>query len=1160
MAVLSNTGILAGASGAGGGDTGYNLKRSTRFNDDDSAHLNRTPSSVGSRATWTLSFWIKRGNLGSTQYLFAAKDSSNYFELLLNSSDQLAIYNYQSSGAALSITNRLFRDTSAFYHILYTYDTSQSGTDKLKLFVNGTQETSFGTDNRSSTGTSYWNKDVAHTIGSSSTPNNYFDGLISDVNFVDGTALDATSFGETDATTGQWVPKEYTHTTSDFHTVNDGTVWSSNNTGGTNSGLGWDKGFNGAGPSGGDGYVETSSATTLTLNKAFTTLEFAGNGSGFEFNGTGVSVGGAYTWTNITSSISSPLTTIKITSASVLSAVRVDGQILTDSAGDNSFHLAMDPAESGTIYSDSLTSSSGTWHNASFEPDQAFDGSPTTGNYCQTNAGTSMTFAPSSLSWSSSIEVMTAAANTTAAIDGGSSVNLTADTWTTVASGAGSISTSLIITHGTAASLKGIRVDGKILVDHTAIGYDSSGQKNHWRDNNLVAANSSNVYWSSNLAASDGFSLAATRAFDGNTGTKAGNNLSSGGGTLTYTGTINVGSSIEFLTGIQNTVTINGSINAGTASTDPGWVSYNSAVTVTSFVVTAPNTNGYRADLFAVKVDGVVLINAPDLDLLADTPGAPYDNSLNGGGNYATLNPLDNATTLSNGNLTITGSGSAFKAARSTIGMKTGKWYFEGTQVAISSATSSGFGIWDDTKSTGELNSGGGAYGNNYLVVYDDSGNMKRVLGGTATTIEAGSISAGDILGFALDLDNGTLKVHKNGTYLNSGNSIYDTWPSDRTYFFGGYEYSSGNTLEFNFGARAFAYTPPTGYKALNTYNLSEPTIVDGSDHLQSRTRTGGGTTQNFTTLKPGLVWEKNRTNASAHYLYDVVRGDNKYMDPSATTAEATGTGAMAFSANSYEVNSSFDWPNTENIIDWVWDAGSSTVSNTDGSITSSVRANPSAGFSIVSYSGDGSGTANSDSGDSFGHGLNAKPSLVICKRRTAANGWPVYHGSTTLGALSLNGTAGVDTASYLFAQKHPDSSVVYLGNNPEINKTGDDYIAYVWSEVAGYSRFSSFTGNGSADGPFVYCGFKPAFLIWKRSDGAANWYIYDSSRDTYNVVNKNLEPNTSDAENTLTSMNVDFTSNGFKIRGSDGDVNASGGTYVFCAFASNPFKYSNAR
>jgi len=211
MSILSNTGIRMGASGAGGDAEYQGVAKSLRFNDDDSAYLNWTPSGDGSTATWTLSFWIKRGNLpGSNQYLVAAKDGSNYFELLLNSSDKLAIYNYIGSGAALSTTDRLFRDCSAFYHIVYTYDTSQSGDDKLKLYVNGTQETSFSTDNRSSTGASYWNTATVHTIGSSTTPHNHFDGLISDVNFVDGTALDASSFAEEDETTGQWVPKEYT--------------------------------------------------------------------------------------------------------------------------------------------------------------------------------------------------------------------------------------------------------------------------------------------------------------------------------------------------------------------------------------------------------------------------------------------------------------------------------------------------------------------------------------------------------------------------------------------------------------------------------------------------------------------------------------------------------------------------------------------------------------------------------------------------------------------------------------------------------------------------------------------------------------------------------------------------------------------------------------
>ena len=315
---------------------------------------------------------------------------------------------------------------------------------------------------------------------------------------------------------------------------------------------------------------------------------------------------------------------------------------------------------------------------------------------------------------------------------------------------------------------------------------------------------------------------------------------------------------------------------------------------------------------------------------------------------------------------------------------------------------------------------------------------------------------------------------------------------------------------------------------------------------------TGNGSTRSISSLNfsPDLVWFKNRGTTNYHQLHDRVRGPLKRIYSNSTDAENDYTTALtSFDSNGWTMGNGTPCnANGNTYVAWCWKAGGSAVSNTDGSGLTNVQvsANTSYGFSIVTYTGGGSGSANSDSGDSFGHGLSSAPKIILCKRRNAANGWPVYHASTALGALSLNSTVALDTASFLFAKKHPTSSVVYLGNNPEINATGSTYVAYCWSEIAGFSKISSYTGNGSNTGPVVTTGFKPRFLVVKRTDDVGNWTVYDSARS----LDKDLKWNTNEAETTIPMV---FLDDGFQPNTTTGSVNANGGTYVYMAFASKP-------
>jgi len=345
--------------------------------------------------------------------------------------------------------------------------------------------------------------------------------------------------------------------------------------------------------------------------------------------------------------------------------------------------------------------------------------------------------------------------------------------------------------------------------------------------------------------------------------------------------------------------------------------------------------------------------------------------------------------------------------------------------------------------------------------------------------------------------------------------------------------------------------------------------IPNGRTVMAATTYTGTGATQvvsnavNGVSMQPDLVWLKIRSGAANHILIDAVRGYDKYLGSNTTAAEATSTDQFtSFNSNGFTLgaNSGAGGNTNQNgstYVGWQWNAGGSTVTNTSGSITSSVRANTTAGFSIVGYTGTGANAT-------VGHGLGVAPSMIITKvRSTSGADWSVYHTSTgNTKSLFLDTTAAPTTSANFWNNTSPTSSVFSVGISGGTNNSGNTMIAYCFAAVAGYSAFGSYTGNGSTDGPFVYLGFRPRFVMFKRTDVANAWLIYDTGRNTDNVVNKYLFANASDAENTGSGSSdlIDFLSNGFKVRCSNAAENASGGTYIYAAFAENPFKYANAR
>ena len=336
---------------------------------------------------------------------------------------------------------------------------------------------------------------------------------------------------------------------------------------------------------------------------------------------------------------------------------------------------------------------------------------------------------------------------------------------------------------------------------------------------------------------------------------------------------------------------------------------------------------------------------------------------------------------------------------------------------------------------------------------------------------------------------------------------------------------------------------------------MAYTTIDDPTIYFNTVLYTGDGTSSKAVTgvgFQPDWVWLKARSAAYSHQLFDVVRGATKLLTSEATDAEQTLSGVTSFDSDGFTVGSDAGSNNnTTTFVSWNWLAGGSASSNTDGSITSSVSANTTAGFSIVSYTGNGV------SGATIGHGLGSKPRWIVAKMRDSANNWLVQHGSLGATKRLLLDTTLAESTQPFWGNTEPTSDVFSVGSVDLVNQSGNTYIAYCFAEKKGYSKFGSYTGNGNADGPFIYTGFKPAWVMIKPSSYANSWLLLDNKRPGFNVTNDRLEADGNGAENDSID-HADFLSNGFKIRTSNAHPNNSGGTLIYAAFAESPFVSSS--
>ncbi len=336
---------------------------------------------------------------------------------------------------------------------------------------------------------------------------------------------------------------------------------------------------------------------------------------------------------------------------------------------------------------------------------------------------------------------------------------------------------------------------------------------------------------------------------------------------------------------------------------------------------------------------------------------------------------------------------------------------------------------------------------------------------------------------------------------------------------------------------------------------MAYTTINKSTDYFNTKLWTGNGSTQNITGVNhtPDFVWIKKRTDADGARIFDTIRGATKAIFTNSTSAETTVTSELsAFDSDGYTLGASDAVNgNTKQYVGWNWKANGTGSANTDGSINSTVSVNTTAGFSIVSYTGTGANAT-------VGHGLGVAPSMIITKSTGAVTGWGVYHQSLgNTDALFLNETTATGASSVYWNNTSPTSSVFSVGSASAMNNT-NGMIAYCFAEKTGYSKFGSYTGNGSASsGPFIYTGFKPAFVMIKKTDNTGSWEMFDAKREGFNPQVHGLYANLNNAEDNTDDL-LDLLSNGFKLYHDGGGLNTSGGTYIYMAFAEAPLVGSN--
>ena len=1194
MAVLSNTGILAGASAAGG--DGHKVEKSLMFDSSQSKYLSWEPTDTSTAAdpttgvrNFTISFWAKvDGSLAGTNSWCAAGASSQ-INGILQFYIEYGKITINCYNAYMQSTRKL-ADPAAWYHIVLAVDTDQAEPiDRFKVWVNNERITEWTSSTLTYPYRGHpilWNTDVPHQIGAmrnASSANSSFGNYhLAEFYNIDGQTLDPSYFGELNSN-GKWVPKEYEGTYG--LQVDNSEDWSGNNDPTdaplSSSGGSWDSAASTAeqlftyDPSiGGNVYAggvgqaltwEPASQYTFTDKVEIRTTSFNGAAHAQEATLTYSDLTTTSTtftdwgWTTIATG-GGTIKKIEMQAGAgdynYWNAIRIDGKVLIDSAHstvtDNGFYLKF--SGNAKVYSDDIegTEYDQTWYTK----DMMFDGDTAT-SYLAWN-GNDVIWTPSGgLAFDSTLRIETGDGDIVFNWDGGSYTLTTSGgkTWYDVSSNVQSPITSVTWTCSSLGSgpyVYRVEVDGEVLINHNDIETDSSGNDNHVKAHNL-ATTSGQIYSSGSTVGT--VSNPWTYAFDGLPGDGA-YTYSNSSATITLPSPKDWNSKFEvYILYYGGTLEVNGSdvgsSNISSGGTTPTWYDITSIVgssgTLTSIGVSDTPT-GWYVSLRAIRLDGEVLIDGPgDADLVLDSP-TDFSNDGQGVGNYCTWNPLlltSSIDTLTKGNLEAAhtvGSGwtgSLTSTFCGTIGVTSGKWYFE---VKLGSASLPSIGITPTVRGEYYVGYAGNGIGYASGALYNSDWLMP------STPATPSSLTTGDVIGVAVDMDNGFVWFSKNGDWENSGdptdtdaasNGAYGTGFVGETMYPAVSQVNSGDGLEVmaNFGQRPFAYTPPTGFKALNTYNLPTPTIKDPSKHFNTVIYEGDpGQTNEVTGVgfEPDLVWIKNLDNANNHGLFDQVRGDTKLIYASLTSTEDT-ISDFSFTSDGFTTDSTDNtYNNSFTYVSWNWDSASTDEVKAAGALNTSLY-NQAGWVAATTATNINSGSTLSDimngqDGGSF-HGGGTSPLIlewssgtisgnVRLKLRTygtAAHTYKVAGDATdhsitvpTLSTFDWYDLGNIDLVEYkgtcpssgnaaaIEAIELDGKILVDTGQTPTSVPTIE--TTYRANPEAGFSIIN-YTGTDTAGTVLHGLNAAPNFVIAKNREAANDWVVYHSDLNSLHTL-----------------------------------------------------------
>ena len=699
----------------------------------------------------------------------------------------------------------------------------------------------------------------------------------------------------------------------------------------------------------------------------------------------------------------------------------------------------------------------------------------------------------------------------------------------------------------------------------SALGIDKSPNGNDWSANNFTTG--------ANLVTNGEFNSDSDWTKDSSWTISGGKASNSGGGEIYQT--FAVVSGITYI--MKATVDATGDSALGNTSigfrdtSDTQFYAYQATFANGSFTDLTANavnevvipwtstvTGNVRARCYSsdtITIDNWSVIEIADS--VTDTPT----------NNFPVMNPLqrgEDNPTVADGNLYFGGPTDHAIVATFPI-PSSGKWYWEYTKTADTNLMSGVIGDPENMNFSqlgtyvGGQSGGYSVYAQNGRTYAAGSDATYMATPPTRTTIMIAYDADTRRLYFGADGHWGDGSGNTDETFANA--AVAHTVAAGKTYYpAGGF---NGGSAFANFGQQRFSFTPPTGYKALSSRNLppNVPSIIRPQKHFETLLYTGTDTSAARTItgfeFAPGLIWQKRRNGTNWHTWFDTSRGVGKELFSNSVAAETTNNqygyissfNKDGFTWSPGSTNNSDGNESSGTFVSWCWKAGGAAVSNSDGSITSSVSANQEGGFSIVTWTGtNGTGT--------IGHGLGKEPKWIVIRRRDSESSWVVYHygvGNTKRLTLDSIGAESSASANW-FNNTSPTSTTFSVGSDGGSNGSTDGYVAWCWSEIPGFSKFGKYFGNGSSDGTYVHLGFKPAWVMVKRTSSTDSWLILDNKRDIDNPATQTQAPQSNLQDNLNTGgIPTDFLSNGFKCRGSGGDYNGSGQTYIYMAFAEQP-------